>query len=166
VSVIIHADHVESPLARRPEVPEIIAGHQTDLMALVAVDSGLGRLNVMRRPGLDLDEAQRVVLPTDEVNLAIASRGTEVARHHDVPQLAEVEVSVIFARSPGPQVLGSIGMSREPVSDSIQAMDNKFCDACRDHRGGNDFKVMPLILCCHVTGGSDHAHGAKVGIHR
>jgi len=63
----------------------------------MAVDCGCSGLHVERGARLDFDEAENVAFPSNQVDLATAARGAEVAGDHGVAQLAQMKVSGLFA---------------------------------------------------------------------
>lgn len=51
--------------------------------------------------GLDLDEAERVAFPTDQIEFTAAAGGAVIARYNHVSMLAQVKVSLFFAPPSG-----------------------------------------------------------------
>jgi hypothetical protein len=140
VPVIIHADNIESPLARFIDVAKIIASDKNDFMPLSSVDRGLRRLYVACTSSLHLNEAKRLLLPRDKVNFSIATRGAEVARHHHIAQFAQIEIRIIFAGAPSCQVAGNVLRRKQSAGNPVQSMDNGLCDEGGDHTAtGNHF---------------------------
>jgi hypothetical protein len=65
------------------------------------IDRSLGGLYIVRGAGLDLDEAEHVFVPTNQVNFSAAAWGAEIARNHYVAETAEVEICVLLAATAG-----------------------------------------------------------------
>lgn len=98
---IIYAQDIETPLARRWQMPQVLTCDGDKFVALSPVHRRLRWLNVSCCTSLDLNEAQHIFIPSDQVDLTFTARGAEVAGHHHVAVLSQVEVSVFFAPSPG-----------------------------------------------------------------
>jgi hypothetical protein len=64
---------------------------------LVAIHGSLGRFDRPGRACLDLNEAQNVSVPCDEVNLAAPQRRAKIACHHYIAAAAQVKVGIAFA---------------------------------------------------------------------
>ena len=119
---IIYRDHVEAPLARKCHVPQVITGYGGQGTLLFPVHGRFGRFDVVGGAGLDLNEAQHIFIPTNQVNLSPGMRRTKVSRHHHVSAATQVEIGVVLATSAGTLVLrpmvGRKHMLGEPVKGS------------------------------------------------
>ena len=51
---------------------QVFARHAAEFTLLVEIDCGLGGLEVMRGTSLDLDKAQNLALPANEINFSSA----------------------------------------------------------------------------------------------
>lgn len=96
---IVYAYNIESPLARWWQTPKVLARDGDKFMPIVPIHRRLRGLYTPRGPGLNLNKTNHIATPSDQVNLSLATRGSEVARHHGVAQLPKVEV-----RSSSPRV--------------------------------------------------------------
>jgi hypothetical protein len=119
--LVVYADHIETPLARRWEAPQVFSDHSCYLLPLMPVHGGFSGLHIARASRLNLDKAKDVFLPTDQINFSPAARRPEVSRYHGVAELPEMEVSRLFAAPTG-EVMGSNllrrqGVLRQPVQN-------------------------------------------------
>jgi hypothetical protein len=76
-------------------------GHGRDHPSFMLIDSRFAGLYVKRGPGLNLNEAKHIVVPSDQVDLSPAARRAKVPRHHCVAELSQVEVGGFFATASG-----------------------------------------------------------------
>lgn len=120
--LIIYADYIEPPLARRWQVTEVLARHVAQLSLLILIDSSLGGLYIVRGTRFHFDEAENVFFPSDEINFSATMWRAEVARDHGVSETAQVKVGVFFAASSGElmrrDVFGRERFARQPVEGS------------------------------------------------
>ncbi len=113
--------------ARQPA--EVLAGDGGKFFALALVDGGLGGLDRARGAGLDLDEAEHVAIPADQVDLAVTPGRAPVARHHQVTLAAQVKICLFLAAASGFEVRGlRRGTPRQPVY-GIQSSDQPTSEA-------------------------------------
>src|SRR5580700_1986181 len=124
--VIVYADHVESPLARKWKAPQILAYHCGDLAALMTVDCSFAGFYVTRGPRLHLDKAENIVFPSDEVDFSPAARRTKISRHHRVTQPAKMKVRRFLAVPASPQVGRAVScrqsMFRQPIQKAERGL--------------------------------------------
>src|SRR5205807_3006733 len=97
---VVYADNIEAPLARRWTPSQIFPRHSRDLAPLVPVYRCFRSFHVMRCARLNFYETKYICLPPNQIDLSTAPRGAEVARHHRVPQLPQMEVSILFPVPP------------------------------------------------------------------
>lgn len=62
---IVYADNIESPLALRWKQSEILVSHLSNFTAFIAIDGGLGRLDVSRGPSFHLNETKYIRIPAN-----------------------------------------------------------------------------------------------------
>ena len=122
---------------------QIFATNGEEFPAFLPVDCGFGGLYVVSGAGLDLDEAQDVVIPANQIDFAATVRRTEIAGHHRVFTPSKIEVSVFLTTPAGAQVartlLGWQGSARNPVKNA----DRGVCEATGDHRRKRAVFVAP-----------------------
>lgn len=110
--LVVDRDQVEAPLRGfrklpRRQCPQIIAYDDTQVVALFAIHGGFGWFDVMRGARLDLDEAEHVLVPSDEINFAAMPRRAVVARDHHVTFAPEIEVRIFFSAPADGEVGGA-----------------------------------------------------------
>ena len=81
-------------------MPQIFPRHGDKFAFLVQINRRFRRLYVVCRAGFDLDKTQHILIPANQINFAPPPRRTEIARHHDVPKLAQIKVGIFFAAPP------------------------------------------------------------------
>jgi|SRR5579872_394504 len=117
--VIIYADYVETPLARKWQVSKVITGNRSQGALLVAIDGSFGGLDVVSGARLDFHKAKHILVPAYEVDFAPRMRRAEVAGDHQISVAPEIEVGILLTALPGALVLGARigrqGMVRKPV---------------------------------------------------
>jgi hypothetical protein len=120
--VIIHADDFEALLARGRQMAEVFASHGKEFPAFVAIHSGFGRVHIAGSTGLDLDEAEHVPVPPDEVDFAATIGRVEITGDHHVSALSQIEVGGFFSFAAGAQVIGCLvwrqSLRGDPVEDA------------------------------------------------
>jgi hypothetical protein len=79
------------------------------------IDSGFGGLNVVGSTRLDLNEAQDIAIPRDQVDFPAAARRAEISRDHYIADPPQVKVSVFFSASPGVQMWGSFPGAEQTI---------------------------------------------------
>jgi hypothetical protein len=119
--LIVYADHIEAPLARRWTSPQVLPCDGRDQAPLVPVHRRFSRLHIACGPSLNLHKAKNIVFPPDQINLSPAARRPEVPRHHRVTQRPKMEVSRLFSPPPSAMMRSSLlrrqGMLRQPVQN-------------------------------------------------
>lgn len=97
-------------------------------------------LHVVRGASLDLDEAQHIVVPADQVNFAVMARRAVITRDHLVAKTAQIEISVLFTALS--DTLARSGASRRPAlrRKSVQYAKGELSDSSGKHcyRVGRD----------------------------
>jgi hypothetical protein len=120
--VIVHADHFEAPLARIRQVAQVFPGNGKKFMPFVAIHGGLRRLYVVGSAGFDFNEAQHVLVPTDQIDLPATIGRTEIAGDHDVSPPSKLEVNIFLSATAGAQMIGHVfpgqGFGADPVEDA------------------------------------------------
>jgi hypothetical protein len=128
-AAIVYADNIESPLARWWKPLQVIARHFRYFPPLVPVYGRLRRFHVARGARLHLDEADHIMIPGNEVNLSVAARRAEVARHDRVAELPQIEVSIFFATRSGAKMGRAFIRSEKKLRERIQSADDRSSDA-------------------------------------
>src|SRR4051812_21225523 len=117
---VIHRDHVKAPCRRLGKLSsrermQVVTNHDSQVSPLLAIDGGMGRLNVTRGASLDLDEAEHIFVtiscPADQIDLAAMACRAKIPRDHHVAVLAQIEVRVLFAAAAGPEMGGKLPFS-------------------------------------------------------
>ncbi|HXX02661.1 MAG TPA: hypothetical protein VEJ00_15700, partial [Candidatus Acidoferrales bacterium] len=111
-------------LARWWKRPQVLSCYLRDLAPLMAIDGRLGGLYVTRCAGFNLNKTKNIGVPPDEVDLSRAARRAKVASHDHITQLAQVEVSILFASCAGPQVPRLFIRWKYTLCQPIEAPDN------------------------------------------
>src|SRR5947208_2508943 len=106
MTIIVHGQHIKTPLARRWYAAEIFSSHVGEISSLLRANGGFGRSNVACRTSLDFDKAQYPFMPADDVDLSMLAGRTIIASHHHIPKLPQIKIGVFFAPSAGALVLG------------------------------------------------------------
>ena len=95
------------------KLAHVVAGQAAENAALAGVDSEVGRGDLARGPGFDLDEAEGVALrtrrPGDEVQIAGGAGGMPGAGDDDIAAAHEPEEGGALAFEAGAEVLGALG---------------------------------------------------------
>ena len=87
---------------------QILAANGKEFLAFLPVNRGFGGLYVVSGASLDLDEAQDVLMPANEIDFAVTVRRTKIAGHHRVPAPSKIEVSVFLTTPAGAQVVRTL----------------------------------------------------------
>src|SRR5690349_18644670 len=122
--IIVHGEHVETPLARRWHAAEIFASHVSEFSPLFRANGRFSRFYIACGSGLHFDKTQDTFVPTADSNLSMTARRTIVASHHHVPELAQIKVGIFFAPSAGFLMLGCGIGSKNLCSDAIEKPDD------------------------------------------
>ena len=130
---IIYRHHVEAPLARKCQVPKVIAGHVREGALLVPVHGSFGGFDIVRGAGLDFDEAQHIFIPTDQVNLSPGMRRTEVSREHHVTAATQVKISVVFAPFSDALMDGQVVRRNCVLGKPVESADGGMGEAAGGH---------------------------------
>jgi len=133
--LVVYADHIEAPLARRWKPAQIIPRDCGDLPALVPVHRGFSRLHVACAARLHFNEAQNIFFPSDQIDLSAAAGRSEISRDHGISHVSQVEVGGFFAFAShtlvGGSVIGRQSMSCQPVENAEGCMGG----SSGEHRG-------------------------------
>src|ERR1700678_1278123 len=98
---IVYAYNIESPLARRWKAAEVFVHDCRHFTAFMPIHRSFCRLYVMCAPCFDLHKTKNIFFPTDQIDLAAATRRAEVSNYHGIAQLPEVEISCFLASAAG-----------------------------------------------------------------
>jgi hypothetical protein len=116
---IIYGNDVETPLARKCHMPQVIACDSGQCPLLVAIHGRFGWLDIASGARLDLDETQHILVPANEVDFSSVMRRPEISRHHYVSTTAQVKVRIFFASLTGALMLRALvrgkGAFRQPI---------------------------------------------------
>ncbi len=123
-------------------MPQVLASHAGDLVPLPPVDCRFGGLYVARCAGFDLDEAEHMLVPANQVELTSMADGAPVARHNDVSHLAQMEVGLIFASPPGLDVPGLRRLATEDLGRPIEHIAQRAREPHIRHRGS--LRILPF----------------------
>jgi len=74
-TVIVYADHIETALARRWNLAQILAHHGRYFASLVAIHCRYSGLRVAGASSLNFDEAKDILLLADQIDRAGGHRG-------------------------------------------------------------------------------------------
>ena len=125
MTLIVYAYNIESPLARWWKPPQVLPRHLRNFAPFVPVHRGLRGLYVARRPSLNFNETKNIRFPADQVNFSPATRRPEIALHHHISQLSQVEVCVFFPVRTGALVPGPRISREHPPRNPIQAVNDR-----------------------------------------
>jgi len=84
-TVIVYADHIETPLARRWKPAQILAHHGRYFAPPVASTAATPVFTWRVLRSLNFHEARQLLLPADQI---VSPRRTEIPRHHGIARLA------------------------------------------------------------------------------
>ena len=133
IAFVLHGEHIKAPLRKFGESPQVFADYFAEIAALLAVHGGLGGFNVPSSARLDLDKAEHIFVPADEVNFSVMPRAAEVARNHNVPASAKVKIGVFLPATAGTVVSGNVLRHATLWSDAIKKTEDGLSDAAGEH---------------------------------
>src|SRR5882724_10757303 len=123
---------------------QILVRHGDEFTLFVAIDCQMGGLDVAGGARLDLDEAEDVSLPANEVDFSATPKRAEISRDHDVSELAQVEVGRFFAPPPGLLMFRFIfGAAREGYKP-IECLQGDFGEAAGHGAVHSGWHVVPI----------------------
>jgi len=103
-------------------VAQVFTRDRQKIAAFLPVDRGFRGLHVMRGSRLDLDKAQRVFVPANQVNFTAAVGRSKIARDHCVSLPSKIKIGIFFASPSGAQMFREIvrrqGSARDPIKDA------------------------------------------------
>src|SRR6185312_291665 len=131
--LIIYAEHIEAPLARRWQVAQVLARHIVKLSLLVGIHGGFGGLYVVRGAGFYFNEAEDVFVPGDEINFAAAVRRAKISRDHDIAEAAEIKVSGLFTGASGALMGRNVFRGESFGGEPVEGADGGVGEAAGGH---------------------------------
>jgi hypothetical protein len=134
---IVYAYDIESPLARGRKPPQVLPRHLRNLAPFVPVHRRLRGLYIARGPSLNFNETKNISVPANQVDLPAATRRPEIALHHHISQLSQVEVCVFFPVRTGALVPGPRISREHPPRNPIRAVN----DRSRENGGKHDERL-------------------------
>jgi hypothetical protein len=103
-------------------VVQVFTGDGKQIATFLPVNRGLCGLHVVGGASFELDEAQDVVVPSNQVNLAATIGRSKIPGNHNVPISSKIEIGIFFTTPSSPQMLWSIvgwkGVVCNPVKDT------------------------------------------------
>jgi hypothetical protein len=90
----------------------------------MTVHGRLRRLHVSRRSRFNFNKTKYIAVPPDQVDLTSVTRRSKVSSHHDIPETAQVEVSVFFSARTSLLVLRPFVGWQQPKGKPIQGSDD------------------------------------------
>jgi hypothetical protein len=134
-----------------------LARHLRNLAPFVPVHRRLWSLYVARGPRLNFNETKNIFVPADQIDLSSAPRRPEVALHHHISKLPQVEVCVFFAMSSDALVPRSrVGRKHTP-RNPIQTVN----DRSRENYGKHDeWRCFTVAGGKHLGCDCPHSQGA------
>ena len=101
---------------------QVFARDCKQVVAFLPVHRGFRGLHVVGSAGLDLDETEDVVMPSNQVDFAATVGRSKIAGDHGVAVPSKIEVGIFFATPSSPQMLCSIVRrkcaTRNPVEEA------------------------------------------------
>jgi hypothetical protein len=123
-TVIVYADHVEPPLARRRHPPQIIAHYLRYLPSLMSIDRSFGRFNVARCTGFHFDKTQHISFPPDHIDFTTVLRRTIIPGNHCVSNVSQEKVSIFLTANADAQVYRHPRRRKDALGAPIQRPDD------------------------------------------
>jgi hypothetical protein len=89
-------------------------------VALFAINCGFRRLYISCRARLNLDEAQHILIPADQINFTMKPCRTVIPRNHHITFAAKVEIGVFFSAPASAEMCRAFGIpiGRNPIDCS------------------------------------------------
>jgi hypothetical protein len=114
--------------------------HLRHFSPFVPIHRRLRGLDVERSTRLNFNETQNIGVPADQVDLSPAARRPEIAFHHHIPQLPQMEVGILFSLRPGALVPRPRIGREHAVPNPIQSVN----DGSRKKRGKHNEQETSL----------------------
>jgi hypothetical protein len=99
---------------------QVFTGDGKQIATFLPVNRGLCGLHVVGGASFDLDEAQDIVVPSNQVNLAATIGRSKIAGDYNVPVSSKIEIGIFFTTPSSPQMLWSIVRRKSSVCDPIK----------------------------------------------
>jgi hypothetical protein len=123
---IIYADNIEAPLARWWKTSEVVSCNGTQFAALGWVDCCFCWLHIMRSSSFHFNEAQHILIPTNEIDLAAPAVRSIVTGHDDIAKLPQMKISVFLASPSGQLMRREIHAPRHATRNAVQQIQHGF----------------------------------------
>lgn len=101
-------------------LPQVFARERRESLSLLLVDRGFSRHEIPAATRFDLDKAEDVFVPSDQVNVAATAGRAEVSGDNNESEFAQIEEGFIFAAGAEGKVGSSRGRPAEGGNDSIK----------------------------------------------
>ena len=111
-------------------MPPIMARNPAQISALVLIDRRLSRRDGSRRSRLHLDEAQRIALPRNQIEIAANDPRSPSACNNDEPPSPQIKERCPLSSASGDQV---IGLRPSPDGDAVASIDQRL-EQIQSHR--------------------------------
>src|SRR5882724_3995602 len=99
--------------------------HTGEITLLLSVNRRFRRLYVTRGARLDLNKAERVAVPSHQVQFATAARAAIVARDHDVSLASQIKISFFFTAASRVQVLWAGAIVRQESGHKVEGAESE-----------------------------------------
>ena len=124
---------------------QVFASHGKEFPAFVAIHGGFGRLHIAGSTGLDLDEAEYVPVPADEVDFAASIGRAEITGDHHVSELSQIEVGGFFSFAASAQVIGCLVWSQSLRDDPVEDANDGVSEASGEHKWERDASRFRIL---------------------
>src|SRR5262249_6269201 len=127
----IDADHIKPEERPARNLAQKFPRHAGKIVALVIVHSRFRRKKLARSARLDLNEAECVAVPANDVQLAVAARRAIVARNDHISLPAQIEVSFLLTAAASLKMAGRCRSSGQDSTDGIQSAEREVSETTR-----------------------------------
>src|SRR5215472_7900760 len=137
VGLQVDADNIESKWRVPFDLAQEFVRYADKSALLFLVHGRMSGLEIARGARLDLDEAEDVAVPPNQVQFAPALRAAVVAGHHHVSLPPQIEVSFFFAAPPDVQMLRPGLPARQDPGERVKRAERETSElAISQHKRG------------------------------
>ena len=161
-----YADDIEASLfPGKPGTPQILAGSEEQVFALVCIDGAFGRVDLLAGPRLDLYEHQNIALPGHQVEFTVAAPPPVVAAHHGKAFALQVAMGQVL-RPSTPGVLAIPPLQTHAMARVIECLRQLFPvrirSPCRESRSRGSAPRTSGIVGKLLTSSSNPSYLQKL----
>jgi hypothetical protein len=108
-----------------------MTNYSPEVVTLFSVYRGFRRLYVPRRPRLDLNEAQHLFVPADQVNFPVMASRAVISCDHYISASPQIEIGVFLSAPASSQMSGTFGIA--VGGDPVNRPKSQLREAAREH---------------------------------